>query len=301
MYECDIEHMRSMKTTPKDKYLAVNDLRLHYLEWGRKGCRRTMVLLHGFMAHAHVWDEFALSFRNRYHIIALDQRGHGESQWSEDEFYSIDAHLSDIVNMIKMLDLKDIILIGHSMGGRNALFYTACYPQNVERLVIVDTRPSSDLKTSKTLRHHLISFPLQAFSLMEVEGAIQRLYPYLTMRTCRHLAYHGYRQRADGRFVPKFDVRMSLQSNRLGCVAEDLRPYLKNVTCPTLIVRGEESHFLSRTAARKICDTIHKARLREIPMATHMPAQENPPAFQKIISDFLHEKPERGSNLSWTG
>jgi esterase len=291
-----IEHMRAMKTTPRDKYLAVNDLRLHYLEWGQ-GCHRTMVLLHGFMAHAHVWDEFALSFRNRYHIIALDQRGHGESQWSKDELYSIDAHFSDIVNIIKTLNLKNIILIGHSMGGRNALFYTACYPQNVERLIIVDTRPSSDLKTSKALRHHLINFPLEAFSLIEVERAIQRLYPYLSMRTCRHLAYYGYRQIADGRFVPKFDVRMSLQSNRLGCVTEDLRPYLKNVTCPTLIVRGKESLFLSRTAARKICDTIHKAKLREIPMATHMPAQENPQAFQNLISDFLGERPEKSSYL----
>jgi len=278
-----------MKVKPKDEYLDIDGLRLHYLDWGN-GRHQVMLLLHGFMAHAHAWDEFALGFRNRYHIIALDQRGHGESQWSRDAVYSIDAHFSDIANIVKILSLKDLILIGHSMGGRNALFYTVCHPQNVERLVLVDARPSSDTGTSKTLRHHLVHLPLQADSLSEVVQVIQRLYPYLSTKTCEHLASYGYRQILGGKFVPKFDVRMSLQSDRLGCVTEDLWPFLKNVVCPTLIVRGKDSAFLSRAGVRKICKIIPGAKSKEIPMATHMPVQENPRAFQKVISDFLNEK-----------
>jgi pimeloyl-ACP methyl ester carboxylesterase len=273
---------------PKDKYLNVNCLRLHYLDWG-KGGHRAMLLLHGFMAHAHVWDEFALRFRKQYHIIALDQRGHGESQWSNNGFYSVDDHFSDITEIIKILHLKNLILIGHSMGGRNALFYTACCPNNIERLILIDARLSSNPKNSKALRHHLIHLPHQAFSLNEVVQAIQDLYPYLSKKKCHHLAYHGYQKRLDGKFVPKFDIRMSLQSNRLGCVTEDLRPFLTNITRPTLIIRGKESLFLSRADTRKISSIIPNAKMKEIPKATHLPFQESPRAFQKVILDFLNE------------
>jgi len=277
---------------PEDKYLKVNGLRLHYLDWG-KSRHQTMLLLHGFMAHAHAWDEFAMSFRNRYQIIALDQRGHGESQWSKDGFYSIDDHLLDLVHTIKLLKLKNLIMVGHSMGGRNALFYAACYPQNVERLILIDARPSSDPKNSKALRHLLIHLPLQTSSLREVVKAIRNLYPYLPTKTCRRLAYYGYKKIRDRKYVPKFDMRMGLQSNRLGCITEDLKPFLANVTCPTLVVRGKESLFLSSSDARKICNIIPNAKSREIPMSTHMPVQENLQAFKKVILDFLGEWPAK--------
>jgi esterase len=278
-----------MRKVPKDGYLSANGIRLHYLDWGNVRYE-PILLLHGFMAHAHAWDEFASCFRNRYHIIALDQRGHGESQWSKDGCYSIDAHFSDIAHIVRALDLRDLILMGHSMGGRNALFYTACCPQNVKRLILVDARPASGPRNSRALKHHLIHLPLQAVSMGDVAQAIRKLYPYMSMRTCRHLAYYGYKQTRRGQFVPKFDVRMSLESNRLGCVTEDLRPFLKNVSCPTLIVRGAKSLFLSRADARKICEIIPRATSQEIPVATHMPVQENPGAFQKVISEFLNER-----------
>ena len=92
---------------PKDKYLKINGLRLHYLDWGTKG-HQPMLLLHGFMAHAHVWDDFALRFRNHYHILALDQRGHGESQWAKDVAYTLDDHFSDIYQFIEALGLAGL-------------------------------------------------------------------------------------------------------------------------------------------------------------------------------------------------
>ena len=274
---------------PKDEYVNVNGLRLHYLDWGRKG-QQTMLLLHGFMAHAHAWDEFASGFRDRYHIIALDQRGHGESQWSEDEAYSLDDHFSDITNLIAILGLKDFILAGHSMGGRNALFYTACHPQNVEKLVLVDARPADNVTASKRLKHDLLHLPVQAGSLDEIVQAIQALYPCLSIKICHYLASHGYREEGlGGPFVPKYDVRMGLHSDRMGCITEDLWPFMKNVTCPTLIVRGEDSPFLSREDAKKMSRIIPKAEWAEIPEATHMPAQENPVVFKRVFSRFLNK------------
>jgi pimeloyl-ACP methyl ester carboxylesterase len=274
---------------PKDEYQEIKGLRLHYLDWGKSG-QQPMLLLHGFMAHAHVWDEFAPGFRDRYHVIALDQRGHGDSQWSEDEAYSVDDHFSDIANLIEVLDLKDLILVGHSMGGRNGLFYTACRSQNVEKLVLIDARPANSVKASERLKHDLLHLPLQAGSLDEIAQAIQTLYPSLSIEICHDLAFHGYKEKVlDGTFVPKYDVRMGFHSHHMGCVTENLWPFMRNVTCPTLIVRGEESPFLSRKDARKMSRIIPKAEWVEIAKATHMPVQENPVVFKRVISHFLNK------------
>ncbi len=272
---------------PKDAYVEIKGLRLHYLDWG-KNDKEPMLLLHGFMAHAHAWDEFALGFQDRFHIIALDQRGHGESQWSEDEAYSLDDHFSDIAYLIESLELKGLIFMGHSMGGRNALFYTACHPQNVARLILVDARPANSLRASERLKYDLLHLPLQASSLDEIAQAMRVLYPSVPIDICHDLASHGYKEEGvGGCFVPKYDARMSFHSEQMGCMTEDLWPFMKNVGCPTLIVRGEESPFLSREDAQEMSVVIPQAEWVEIPQATHLPVQENPVIFKKVISDFL--------------
>ena len=124
----------------------------------------------------------------------------------------------------------------------------------------------------------------------QVVESIQRLYPYLPATTAYHLAKHGYRRSDYGRYVPKYDTRMSLQSENADYTAENIWSFLNNVSCPTLVVRGAGSPFLSREDAKKMCSVFPIAVLREIPHATHMPFQENPDAFNKVVVDFLSER-----------
>ena len=271
---------------PEDKYVHINGLELHYLEWGNRACR-PMLLLHGFMGHAHVWDAFSSEFRNEYHIIALDQRGHGESQWSKEAAYSIDEHFSDLAKFVETLNLCDLVLIGHSMGGRNALFYAACVPEKVHRLILVDSRPGNTAESSNALMKLILQFPVEADSLAQVVESIQRLHPYVPVTTAYNLALHGYTQSECGSYVPKYDARMSLYCQKGGYSTENMWQLLNNAVCPTLVVRGEESPFLSREDAKKMCEVLPKAMLKEIPQATHMPVQENPDAFTKVVWDFL--------------
>jgi pimeloyl-ACP methyl ester carboxylesterase len=270
----------------ENKYLDINDLRLHYLDWDNCG-NRPMLLLHGFMGHAHVWDAFSLQFRNQYHVIALDQRGHGESQRSQKAAYSIDEHFSDLSRIAETLDLKDLVIIDHSMGGRNALFFTVCVPERVQRLILVDSRPGNSAESSSALMQLLLHFPLQANSLDQVVESIQKLHPYLPETTAYHLSEHGYTRSECGEYIPKFDTRMALQIEKAKYSPENIWRFLKNVSCPTLVVRGEESPFLSREDAKKMCSFLPKAELREIPHAAHMPVLENPDAFNRVVSDFL--------------
>jgi pimeloyl-ACP methyl ester carboxylesterase len=272
---------------PEDKFLNVDGLRLHYLDWGNSHLQ-PMLLLHGFLAHAHVWDYFVLNFRNWFHIIALDQRGHGESQWAMEGYYSIYEHFSDIAHFVEMLKLTDLILVGHSMGGRNAILYAAGKSDNVDRLILVDARPGSDPAASEALEHLLIRLPLQVISLDEAVQDIHDIYPFLSLEICQHMAHHGFKRTSDGTFVPRCDVRMIQQTQRTGY---EIEVFMKNIICPTLIVRGEKSSFLSEKAAQKMSRLIPKAELKEIPESAHLPAQENPEAFNKAVSDFLLRNP----------
>ena len=259
---------------------------MHYLDWGN--AENTPILLfHGFMAHAHVWDNMASELCSRYHVLALDQRGHGDSEWSKEALYSVDSHFLDISAFIESLGLKGIILLGHSMGGRNALFYAACAPEKVQRLILVDARLGTNPEASKALRRQLAFLPSKAKTMDEVVEALRNLYPYLSTEMCRHIATYGYKTSQDSQLIPKYDIRMSTQIESSGYATEDLLEMTRNVTCPTLVVRGRESSFLSREEAEKMCKFLPKAVFNEIPGATHIPAQENPNAFTRVIFDFL--------------
>lgn len=268
----------------EDRYLSVNGLRLHYLDWGGEG-QQAMLLLHGFTTSAHAWDFFAPAFRERYRVLALDQRGHGESQWAES--YTTEDHLLDIAGFVEALRLEDIILVGHSMGGRNAIMYAVCFPERVARLILVDSRLDNDPAASEALGQLLTIIPDEVGAIDELASKLVQLYPYLSLEMCRYLASHGLRKAPNGRFTPRFDLRMREQSQRAGYGVSDLWLFFEQITCPTLIVRGVESPILSPEAAKRMCQVNRSACLVEIEGATHMPPQENPVAFEQAVRSFL--------------
>ncbi|MBW2093060.1 MAG: alpha/beta hydrolase, partial [Deltaproteobacteria bacterium] len=164
-------------TGPKDKWLEVNGFKLHYLEWGNQG-NPPILLLHGFLGHAHVWDEFAVKIIDDYHVLALDQRGHGQSQKAKDEAYSLDDHFTDLSAFSELLELDKLILVGHSMGGRNALFFTACLPERVKKLVLVDARPAMNRRSTKALKDILDRNKPSYSTMEEILLESQEAYPY---------------------------------------------------------------------------------------------------------------------------
>jgi len=121
----------------------------------------------------------------------------------------------------------------------------------------------------------------------EVIEALRKLYPYLKIEMCRHIAKYGYNQSDDDWFIPKYDIRMSMQIENSGYASENLSEMTKSISCPTLVVRGKESLFLSREEAHKMCNLLPMAVFKEIPGSTHIPAQENPNAFTRVLLDFL--------------
>ncbi len=118
--------------TYSDHEVQVNGLKLHYQEWGEPSSP-AVLMLHGFGVSGHMFDEFAARASDSYHLIALDQRGHGDSDWSELGDYSRAAFISDVEGFVKELGLERFVLMGHSMGGLNSAAYTAEYAHRVRR------------------------------------------------------------------------------------------------------------------------------------------------------------------------
>jgi pimeloyl-ACP methyl ester carboxylesterase len=110
----------------------------HYRETGARS-RPTLVALHALGEDARDWDEMAQSLSDRYRVLALDQRGHGQGEYTDE--YSFELMRDDLRAFVDALGLERFSLMGHSMGGLVALVFAQEYPERVHRLVLEDMAP----------------------------------------------------------------------------------------------------------------------------------------------------------------
>jgi len=271
--------------TPEDKYVTVNNIKLHYLDWGNSK-EQTMILLHGFVAHAHSWDGFAARMQNRYHVVVPDQRGHGDSEWAKDGAYSSEDFGDDLAAFIDILEIEKPVIIGHSMGGRNVIIYAGRNPEKVDKLVAVDSRLRSDPINAMAIQLMAQSILDHLDSMEEGIEALIKFSPSIPRELAEDLVLHGVRKLPDGSYVPKFDLTMRDQAvSKL--LVSDLWPYLGKITCPTLIMRGENSPIMPRELAEQMAEALPNGQLVEIEGAGHLVPQENHVAFEDAIVRFL--------------
>ncbi len=276
-------------TAPEDRFIDAGPLRLHYLDWRNDGAP-PMLLLHGFSGHAHTWDAFAQTVRDRFHVIALDQRGHGDSDWAPDGAYSPDAHASDIHAVLERLGLRAVTLIGLSMGGRNAIAFTAAHGAMVERLVIVDIGPDIDPRGAERVSRMAADAPEEFATTDEAVTYLKRFATVTSAAAEASLRYrveHGLKKRPDGRYTWKYDRFLRDQRRKGATAPVNLWPAVQKITVPTLLVRGSESDVFAPETAKRMLELIPGSRLVEIPGAGHSVPAETPEAFAKAVRDFL--------------
>src|SRR5262245_26879452 len=123
-----------------DRTITLCGRRFHYTEWGEPTAR-PLIMLHGVTGHARTWDEEAALLAERYRVLALDQRGHGDSEPAADGDYTVAAMAADLTAFVDALGLDQVSVVGLSMGGRVAIAFAGQAPRRVERLVVVDIGP----------------------------------------------------------------------------------------------------------------------------------------------------------------
>lgn len=243
-----------------------------------------MILLHGTTDNAHVWDYILAAVSTSFRVIALDQRGHGESDWPRPPAYKCEDYVSDLSELVKALELDGLVLMGHSMGALHAARYTSLNPDKVAGLIYMDIEPRPPDWNREHLHKRSHTLPDFYDSVQDFVDRNRGANPFSQDETLFYLAGFALEEREDGKFYPKFDKEILGRFDQY-----DVREGLVRISCPTLIIRGEKSVVMRREAAEEMNQAVSDCRFAEIPRATHPAHTDNPTQFQQAVMDFLKE------------
>ena len=283
--DLQIEHAPNVRYVSRN--VVLRQLRFHFLEWGEPGAP-SIVLLHGGHQSAHSWDLVSLHLAQRHHVLALDQRGHGDSEWARDVSYTNHEMSLDAEAFIRTMGLRRPLLMGHSMGGRNAMLLTRRNPTLLRALVIVDVGP----EVSDRGRAVIAGFVRQNEEFDDLDHFVrnvQRYDPYRSREHIERTVKYNILQRADGKFVSKCDA-----NPRLLGVVRGTGPQ-ENITLeearafdlPVLLVRGAQSRILTAEAAERFRDALPDGTLVTVPECGHNVHGQNTKGFIEAIGGFL--------------
>ncbi|HEX7037145.1 MAG TPA: alpha/beta hydrolase [Pseudomonadales bacterium] len=227
-------------------------LRLHYADWGNADAPH-MLLVHGVQDHCHSWDWFAAAFAERYHVLAPDLRGHGDSEWVRGSSYHHLDYLYDLDQLVRQRALIPSILVSHSMGGTVASMLAGVYPECFAALVIIegvglwpgwgDGQPAHARidEWIRGTRQLASRQPRRYASLEEAYQRMQKANPHLTPERARHLTMHGSNRNEDGSYSWKFDnYTHAWPAFRLP--EERVIELWQRIACPVLILNGTEGY-----------------------------------------------------------
>jgi pimeloyl-ACP methyl ester carboxylesterase len=262
---------------------AVRGIPFHYLEWGDPAAP-PMVLLHGLTGHAHIWDHMAPKLAERFHVLALDQRGHGDTEYTST--YATADFTADLEALVAQRWVSTrFVLMGLSMGGHNAIAYAAAHPEQVSRLIVIDIPPGLQRNPhatwDPTSRPGDVTHPTFA----TFEDAVDAARAGTPTAPQAHLEYRTWwnlRQLPDGGMTFKYDPLVPMR-----WAPADLWDELPRIAAPTLLVRGELTQVLPLAVAERMVAAIPDADLAQVPGSGHSVPTDKPTELADIVLDWL--------------
>lgn len=276
----------SAAIVPTRGSLRASGLKLNYFEWARPGLEGpTVVLLHGGGLSAHTWDGVCTILSSEYRCIAVDQRGHGDSDWAADRDYSISAYESDIRRVLEQVP-RPVMLVGMSMGAVNALSYVTRSPDSVDALVLVDIGPNLVRSGSRKISDFLVDSEM----FDSVEDFVAKAMRFNSRRDPQMLrasAWNTLRVLEDGRLVRKGDpeTRRPRDGYRRAEARAAVWDRASAIACPTLLVRGADSDVTDPDDVRHAAAELGWTAV-EIPGAGHTVQGDQPAALASALSKF---------------
>ncbi len=278
---------------PQDKFQTAGGLRLHYLDFGGEG-KPVLVCLHGMTGNAHNFDALAPHLARRYHVLALDVRGRGDSAWGPALDYSPQVYVSDLKEFLDALGVARVSLVGTSMGGIISMMFAGGYPESVARLVLNDIGPDIEPAGLLRIMAYIAEAPERFKDLAEVGAYYRATYPpaaQLSDAALAEWARWSVKPAEGGGLTWKMDPAIR-RPPRGGSAARpiDLWLHYNRVMAPILVVRGADSDILSRDTAARMLKVQRGVQLAEVPGVGHAPALVEPAALE-ALADFLAAQP----------
>ena len=269
-----------------DRFVKVCDLNLHYLEWGEVGAP-PVIMVHGLTGNAHAFDNLAPHFVPQYHVVSVDVRGRGDSDWAADGNYSNDVYVADLEGLRQALGFERFSLVGTSMGGRISLSYAGAYPERVERTVLndigpeVDPRGGSRIATSS--RDAVTTFAtIEEVMTWHRENRVG--FSAMSDAQQRDMAGHAVKALPGGGCTWKMDPAVRSDPRRPD--PEVSWQLARRIPGPVLLVRGGDSDLLSPGIAQRMVAEMQDCRMVEVPGVGHAPTLMEPEAFGPVMEFF---------------
>lgn len=276
-------------------------LRLHYVDWGNPDAP-PLILQHGGQDHCRSWDWVAEELRHDWHVIAPDLRGHGDSAWSQDGNYTMDAFVYDFAQLIHTLGHEQVTIIAHSLGGAITSRYTGLFPEKVRKLVNIE-----GLGSGGDIQHlplvHPVGDRLRKWisDKRSAAGRLPKRYPtieaafarmkevnsFLTEQQARHLTINGVSRNEDGSWSWKFDNYLNVWPVTDMSFAEKVQLW-EAITCPVLLMWGLDS-FAKSPASDGRMGHFRDARLVEYENAGHWLHHDQFDRFMSDVRAFLKD------------
>ena len=251
---------------------------------------RRWVFLHGLMGYGQNWARIVSALEATEQTLVLDQRGHGKS-FQPEEGYAPEDYADDLKLILDELGWEKIILVGHSMGGRNVLNFASRFPDYVEKLVIEDIGPES-VQGAHEYYEYLLNLVPTPFATRELARDFFKLeFPKIakTREKVEVLASYFYAnmvEKPDGTVDWRFSKRGIIESVKAGR-NKDRWDEVKGLKVPTLVIRGENSAELSRENYQRMLDSNPMLHGVEIPQAGHWVHADQPQAFVEAVKNFV--------------
>ncbi|NPA33642.1 MAG: alpha/beta fold hydrolase [Chlorobi bacterium] len=257
-------------------------VKLHFREYGDPN-NPTVIILHGLFGMSDNWHTVSLKLADEFHVINVDLRNHGDSPWAEPMTY--EAMAQDVAQLIKELNLSEVSIIGHSMGGKVAMHYAlngGC--QTLRSLVVVDIAPVEypDNETHLKILDLLEKLPLEQFSSRG--QIVQWLSQYLPTYIA-HLIAKNVKRDPNGKF------RLVLNVNAIRKYYKELRKAITGTPCnkPTLFAIGEKSPFMKEDYKPIIKQLFPHSLFVTIKDAGHWVHSEKTEVFLDVVKNFLRQ------------
>jgi len=264
-----------------DRFITVNGLKLHYLDWGNDS-KPPFIMLHGISRVAHQFDHLAPYFKDDYHVIAIDMRGHGDSEWSPEGAYLVEDYVKDLEAFVDKLDLHGLTLLGNSTGGRVVQVYAGLHPDRVARLISEDVGPERTTDIASAFTRQVEQEKNGWASEDELIASLKRSNAKTPEEILRAYAHYGSKRREDGRIVWKRDPNLAK-----GFIPTELWQYVSKIKCLTIYILGGNSRIVPAETQQKLKAIIPGVQIVVIPETGHYPDQEASAEFLRIAKAFL--------------
>lgn len=274
-----------MTMSSSSHFFTSDGLNLHYLKWGNG--KVPVVMLHGLRGFAQTWQDLVDALGNGFTFYALDQRGRGDSDWGPTEDYNADSYVKDLTRFVDHLELDCFILVGHSLGGQNAVEFMRQYPKRVMAMVIEDIGPGSSKQGegAERIRREMRNTPLSFESWQEAKAFWISSRPNLTEQALQARLNYSFRE-VDGKVTWKHD-QQGIAEARLTIEPIDLWPAFHAINCPTLLVKGSNSDFLSSQTVTDIMASSDLVQAVQIEDASHYVHDDQPEKFNEAVVRFM--------------